>query len=194
MENIILKDDLNLVVANNSISLLLPIITDTLNEFGIKQNKKIFMYLVEEERNYYIGKLVSLISGIDFRTIDNYCNTCNPWINSNKKVLEVTEHKRYIEAMDKVISSNLLITDKNYTNDDVIDYILLDEEENIERSAIIIIDNLKKLLTFTKYTKEEVILKFKNYSKKYKTKFLLFSVNNDLDESLIDNIINIENI
>lgn len=191
MKKIVLKDDLNLVASNHSISLLLPIIIDSLNELGIKENKKVFMYSVENERNYYIGKLISLISGIDFRTIDNYCNICNPWINSNKKVLDITEHKKYIESMDKVISSDLLITDKNYTNDDIIDYILLDKDENVERSDIIIIDNLKKILNLTKYTKEEVILRFKNYSKKYKTKFLLFSVNNDLDESLINNIINI---
>jgi len=201
--NFISNNNTNLIVSKKGYHSLIPVIITALNEYAINNKNRVYMYCFENQRAYYISKLISLLTELDISIIHNYIDTCNSLNSIDKNVLNKKDYDNYLSGMKKIIESDLLIA--NYTdyltedtpNQDPVDTILYNfsSDELEYKTEIIIIDSLELLEKYSKYTKEEIINRIKNYSNKYNTKFIIFD---KWDQSLtienIDNIVTVEQI
>lgn len=171
-----MEGDIIFNTSNNSMEEIINI----LNEFGIKKDSKIFLYTIKEKREYFIIKLLNLISNIDKVVLNNYINVCDAFQVYKKMVLDDKDISKFINAYNKIINSNIYITEHDETIlkssvwNDYIDYILLDHEDINDASEYIIIYNFEDLVEVSMYSKDEILIKFKDYNQKYNTKFLLF--------------------
>lgn len=198
--NFISSDNLNLVVSDKGNYMNVSIILSVLNEGAIKEKKSIYMYCIENNKTYYMSRLISLVTGIDIDTVHNYCNPCDCYNGLNKKILEFSEYDNYLNGMKMIIESDLMIagyTDglgEHIISRDPLDTILLESSNDLElkKIDIIIIDSLSKLIKYSKYDREEIIKRIKAYSLRYNVKFLIFDCwNHFVDSKGIDNIINV---
>lgn len=171
-----IEGDIIFNTSDNSMSQVINI----LNEFGIKKNSKIFLYTLREKREYYIIKLLNLMTDIDNNILNNYVNVCDTFQVYKKLVLDNKDITKFIEAYNKIINSNIYITEhsENLLSssiwNDYVDYILLNYDDEKDASDIVIIYNFNDLVESSKYNKDEILSKFKNYNQKYHTRFFLF--------------------
>lgn len=167
--NDILENDIT-VIASRPLNGKVNLTLDVLYEFGIKQKKKIRMFHFDNPSSFYVEKLTSLISNIDEREIHEYFHPCRHQRNHLK-----IKAKPFIKALEKVINSNIEMVDLEFgiVLEDMLDYLLDYDEKYL--TDLIIIDTFDSLVKKSKFPKDEVLRKLKEYAKKYHTKIVLLS-------------------
>ncbi len=161
---------------NDNVSLLyfkspkekIPLLINILEEYGIKQNKKIYMQSFDIKSSYYVNHLISLISKINFKYIDSYMFPIGAKSNDLKNY-KINANK-FVEAIEKIRKSNISIsTSKIYDDEDWLDYIFNYSYQ------VIIIDNFDKFIEKSNKNTKTIIKTINNYTKKYKAEIILFT-------------------
>lgn len=154
-------NDIKEYILNNEITLIITSpnsktlsIINLLNELSIKNKYKTTLFSFNISSTYYLQKLISLLSGINNNTITKYFY---PHVSFSKHNKEKINRDKFIDAIEKIQNSNLLINnEKHITDKDYLDYILDYSENNV-----IIVDDLYALLDKTKYSLDEILIKVK---------------------------------
>jgi len=134
------------------IALSSEIITKALNN-----NKKVLIYTLENDCDYFFIHLLSRISDLPIAGIQKYYK---PYLGSSKTSKEKIDTSKYIQALEYIQNSQLFINSNVYIDGDVIDYIL--EFDNLENFDLIIINNLDLLLKKSEYLIDEIMNKLRN--------------------------------
>ncbi len=150
--------------------------------YGIKENKKIYMQSFLLHTSYYVNRLISYISKIDFKIIESYMF---PVSNKNNTLkYKNINMKDFTFALKKIKESNIVIKDSKILDEqDWIDYIFNLNNEY----QVIIIDNFEYLLKNTKNSFKEIKIKIEKYSKKYNTNVILFINEKELTKYKFNN-------
>lgn len=150
--------------------------------YGIKENKKIYMQSFLLHTSYYVNRLISYISKIDFKIIESYMF---PVSNKNNTLkYKNINMKDFTFALKKIKESNIVIKDSKILDEqDWIDYIFNLNNEY----QVIIIDNFECLLKNTKNSFKEIKIKIEKYSKKYNTNVILFINEKELTKYKFNN-------
>lgn len=136
----ILNNDITLVVTTPLTRTLF--IINLLNELSIKDKYRTFLYGVNIRCEYYFHKLISNLSGISRQLISKYYY---PYISLSKNSKEKINRDKFIDAIEKIQDSKILISNN---------IISLDE---IDMNDVLIIDNFNMFLDKTMYDLDEMI-------------------------------------
>lgn len=148
----ILSNQITLVITSPN-SRTLSII-NLINELSIKEKYKTILFSFNISCNYYLQKLISFLSGINNRLITKYFF---PHTMLGKYNEDKINRERFLDSIEKIQSSNILMNSEKYVGDkDYIDYILDYSESNV-----LIIDDLYVLLDKTKYSLDEILTRVK---------------------------------
>lgn len=148
----ILNNKITLVITSPN-SKILSII-NLLNELSIKGKYKIVLFSFNISCNYYLQKLISFLSGINNSIITKYFY---PYVINSKKNRDKINRNKFIDSIEEIQSSNILMNSEKYAVDkDYLDYILDYSESNV-----LIIDDFYALLDKTKYSLDEILIKVK---------------------------------
>ena len=148
----ILNNKITLVITSPN-SKILSII-NLLNELSIKGKYKTVLFSFNISCNYYLQKLISFLSGINNSIITKYFY---PYVINSKKNRNKINRNKFIDSIEKIQSSNILMNSEKYAVDkDYLDYILDYSESNV-----LIIDDFYALLDKTKYSLDEILIKVK---------------------------------
>lgn len=148
----ILNNKITLVITSPN-SKILSII-NLLNELSIKGKYRTVLFSFNISCNYYLQKLISFLSGINNSIITKYFY---PYVINSKKNRNKINRNKFIDSIEKIQSSNILMNSEKYAVDkDYLDYILDYSESNV-----LIIDDFYALLDKTKYSLDEILIKVK---------------------------------
>ena len=148
----ILSNQITLVITSPN-SRTLSII-NLINELSIKEKYKTIIFSFNISCNYYLQKLISFLSGINNRLITKYFFPHTMFGKNNEDKIN---RERFLDSIEKIQSSNILMNSENYVGDkDYIDYIL-----DYSESDVLIIDDLYVLLDKTKYSLDEILTRVK---------------------------------
>lgn len=120
-----------------------------------------FFYSFNINSTYYINKLIAKLSGLDYKLIIKYAYPCT---TIGKTMHNKINREKYLQAIERLQQSKLLIAHTKIFKEDYVDYLLDIDNEYL------VIDDFKTLLYYTKYPLEEIIIK----TKKAKKKIILF--------------------
>ena len=163
------------VICSKSPKERIPLLTNFLYLYGIKENKNVYLQTFLLNSSYYVNQLISYISNIDFKIIESYMVPFT--IKSNCLKRQKINSEDFIYALEKIRKSNIVISStKIFEEQDWIDYIFDFNHEY----QIIIVDNFADLLTKTKKSFKQIKLKIEKYSKKYNPKIILFMSEKEL--------------
>ena len=138
----ILNNDITFIVTSPNTRTLS--IINLLNELSIKDKYKTILFSLNISSNYYLQKLISFLSSINSNLITKYFYPCSTISKKNKDKIN---RNRFINSIEKVQNSNILMNCEKYILDkDYIDYVL-DYLEN---------DGFYELLDKTKYSLDEI--------------------------------------
>lgn len=116
----ILNNKITLVITSPN-SKILSII-NLLNELSIKGKYKTVLFSFNISCNYYLQKLISFLSGINNSIITKYFY---PYVINSKKNRNKINRNKFIDSIEKIQSSNILMNSEKYAVDkDYLDYIL----------------------------------------------------------------------
>ena len=148
----VLNNEITFIITSSNAKILS--IVNLLNELSIKDNYKTTLFSFNISCNYYLQKLLSLLSGINTNIISKYFQ---PYARLSKCNKDKINRDKFINSIEKIQSSGILMNDKKYVADkDYIDYILDYSENNV-----IIIDDFYALLDKTKYSLDEILIRLK---------------------------------
>ena len=116
----ILNNKITLVITSPN-SKILSII-NLLNELSIKGKYKTVLFSFNISCNYYLQKLISFLSGINNSIITKYFY---PYVINSKKNRDKINRNKFIDSLEEIQSSNILMNSEKYAVDkDYLDYIL----------------------------------------------------------------------
>lgn len=170
---------------NDNISLLynknpkerIPLLINILEEYGIKQRKKIYMQSFDVKASYYVNHLISLISKIDFKLIDSYMFPVETTSNELKSY-EIDAND-FVSAIDAIRKSQIVISsDEVFPDEDWFDYIF--DLSSVQPYQVIIIDNFAKLIEKSNKNIRTIKKIINRYVKKYQAEIILFM--DDIDQ------------
>lgn len=148
----ILKNDITLIAITSQSKV--SFIINLINELSIKDKKSTSLFSFNTRSQYYSLRLISFLSGLNRQLIRKYAY---PYVTLSKNNTEAINRDKYIDAIEKIQKSNILMCSEKYNNEDYLDYIL-----NYSNSDVLIIDDFYSLLTKTKYNLSEVFSTIKN--------------------------------
>lgn len=166
------------------------ITSELLYKYTIKENKKTLLYSLDDGDDYYITHLISRISNIPTIDVRKYFHPCHGVSKGSNKI----DRDKFIDAIEIIQKSDFIINSNLFLACDVMDY--LEEYLELEKLDLLIINSLDYLLKESKYSLEEILIKLKDFSKKYNTHIILWNnVKRDVDngknkEIKLENILN----
>lgn len=147
----------------------IPLLINILDLYGIKEQKTIYMQSFLLRTSYYVNRLISHLSKINFQVIESYMFPVGAKTNALKE--QKINVQDFILALEKVRHANIVISSsKVFPEQDWVD-IIFDFDNEYQ---IIIIDSLEDLLKNT--TKSFKCLKntMEKYSQRYNAQIILF--------------------
>lgn len=179
-----MKENISLIYSND-ITERYKFLINLLKEYGINQNKKIYLYSFELNYNYYVNHLISLLSKIDYLVIVSYMNptmTMSLELQSKK-----IDRDSFIDAIETVRNSNIIISStKVFEEESYLEYIF--NLEKIEPYDVVIIDDFRSFVNKTEENVDEIIKHIEKYIKKFNTEVVLFIDEDDLEKYNLENI------
>ncbi len=159
----------------------IPLLLNFLYEYGILQNKKVYLQSFDLSSYYYINRLVSLISKIEFRLVESYMFPIETKTLSLKK--EKMDYNEFMSALEKIRNSHIVISSNKVFNEDWLDYIF---DKTIEPYDVIIINDFDKLLKKSHKDIKTIKKTIEQYSEKYNTYVILFAKDSVLINKFLD--------
>ncbi len=158
----------------------------SINQFFIRiwksQKKKVYLQSFNLSSYYYINRLISLISKIDFKLVESYMFPIGTKIDILTK--ERIDYNEFMLALEKIRNSRLVISSNKIFNDDWLDYIF--DKTTIKPYDVIIIDNFDKFLKESNKDIKTIKRTIQKYSKKYNTCVILFTKDDILRNQFLD--------
>lgn len=157
----------------------------------LDNNKNITLFSLNNPTNFYIEYLLSEITGIDKKTIQQYLNPCSHYKNN---ILSIDEIK-YMNGLKYLLNHNLSIHDNYSVNTTIIDGINKRKDKIIymiknSNSNLIIIDNIEYL----KKDLKNILKQLKKISKEKNINFIIFTnLKREYEENYKQDISSFEN-
>ena len=163
------------VILSDNLKKRIPMLINILEEYGIREQKKVYMQAFLFNFSNYVNKLISLISKIDFKLVESYMFPVGAKRNTLKK--EKIDHSKFILTLEKIRDSHIVISSNKIFNEDWLDYIF--DKTTIEPYDDKFLKKSNKDIKTIKKTIEE-------YSKKHNTPIILFAKDSILENNFLD--------
>lgn len=162
------------VIASRPACGRLQMILSFLKEYGIKQNKKIFFYNFVDTSIWYTMNLISFLSGIEKEIVRKFYYPCEMFSKEKKDF----DKEKLIHTIEKINNSSIFMEDFTYIlepDTDVVDYFFNSLTSLDFNYEFLVINSLDALIKKSKYTIDEILLRFYNFAKYEKTRILFIS-------------------
>ncbi len=144
----------------------IPLIVSLLQKLAIDENRELFLYSFRIRSDFYCDKLISSLSGIDYKLIQSYRY---PHVEISKNKKEKIDRDSYIEAIERIQRSHLLMSSqKGILDEDIVDYLL--EDTDFE---LLLIDDFDYLVLESRYDKETIMKRLEQYARNHRVMILL---------------------
>ncbi len=144
----------------------IPLIVSLLQKWAIDENRKIFLYSFRIRSDFYCEKLISYLSGIDYKLIQFYRY---PYVGISKNRKEKIDRDSYIKAIERIQRSHLIMSSqKGILKEDIVDYLL--EDSDFE---LLLIDDFDYLVLESNYDKETIMKRLEQYASNHRVMILL---------------------
>ena len=153
----------------------IPLIVSLLKQWAIDENRKIFLYSFRIRSGFYCEKLISSLSGIDYKLIRSYRY---PYIGISKNSKEKIDRDSYIEAIERIQRSQLIMSSqKGILKEDIVDYLLGDND-----FELLLIDDFDYFVLESNYDKETIMKRLEQYASNHRVMILLGGEKNRIQE------------
>ncbi len=176
-----MNDNISVILSDN-LKKRIPMLINILEEYGIREQKKVYMQAFLFNSSNYVNKLISLISKIDFKLVESYMFPVGAKRNTLKK--EKIDYNKFILTLEKIRNSNIVISSNKIFNEDWLDYIF--DKTTIEPYDVIIIDDFDKFLKKSNKDIKTIKKTIEEYSKKHNTSIILFAKDSILENNFLD--------
>lgn len=176
-----MNNNISVILSDNLINYI-PLLINILEEYGIREQKKIYLQSFIFNSSYYVNRLISLISKIDFKLVESYMFPVGAKTKSLTK--EKIDYNKFVLAIEKIRKSYIVISSNKVFDEDWLDYIF--DKNTIESYDVIIIDDFDKLLKESNKDIKMIKKTIEEYSKKNNTYVILFTEDSKLKNKFLD--------
>ena len=153
----------------------IPFIVSLLKQWAIYENRKIFLYSFRVRSDFYCEKLISSLSGIDYKIIKAYRY---PYVGISKNHKDKIDRDSYIDAIERIQRSHLIMSSqKGIPDEDIVDYLLDDFE-----FELLLIDDFDYLVLESNYDKETIMSMLEQYAKNHPVMMIVGGEKTRLEE------------
>ncbi len=174
-----MNDNISVILSDNFKNRM-PLLINILEEYGIREQKRVYMQTFLFNSSYYVNHLISLISKIDFKLVESYMFPVGSKTKTliNKKI----DYNEFMSALEKIRNSHIVVSSNKIFNEDWLDYIF---DKTIEPYDVIIIDDFDRFLKESYEDIKTIKKTIEGYSKKNNTCVILFAKDETLKNKLL---------
>lgn len=176
-----MNDNISVILSKN-FKKRIPLLINILEEYGIKEQKRVYMQAFLFPSSYYVNRLISLISKIDFKLTESYMLPTKAKTNFLAK--SKLDYHKFMLALEKIRKANIIISSHKVFKEDLLDYIF--DEGVIEPYDAIIIDDFDSFLEKSNKDIETIKQAIEAYSKKHNTYVILFMKDSNLKNHFLN--------
>ncbi len=176
-----MNDNISVILSDN-LNNHIPLLINILEVYGIREQKKIYLQSFIFNSSYYVNRLISLISKIDFKLVESYMFPVGAKTKAVTK--EKIDYNKFVLAIEKIRKSYIVISNNKVFDEDWLDYIF--DKNTIESYDVIIIDDFDKLLKESNKDIKMIKKTIEEYSKKNNTYVILFTEDSKLKNKFLD--------
>ncbi len=176
-----MNDNISVILSDNFKNCM-PLLINILEEYGIRERKRVYVQSFLLNFSHYVNHLISLISKIDFKLVESYMFPIKAKTVALTK--EKIDYNEFMLALEKIRNSNIVISSNKVFDEEWLNYIF--DKNIIEPYDVIIIDDFDKLLR--KSNKDIKLIKkiIEEYSKQNNTYIILFTTDGTLKNKFIN--------
>ncbi len=175
-----MNDNISVILSDNFKNRI-PLLVNILKEYGIREQKRVYIQSFLFHSSHYVNRLISLISKIDFKLVESYIFPVGA--KTKAVIKEKIDYNEFMSALEKIRHSNIVISSNKVFDEDWLDYIF---DKTIEPYDVIIIDDFDKFLKESNKDIKTIKETIEEYSKKYNTSVILFTNNSKLKNNFLN--------
>lgn len=175
-----MNDNISVILSDNFKNRI-PLLVNILEEYGIREQKRVYVQSFLFHSSHYVNCLISLISKIDFKLVESYMFPIGA--KTKAVIKEKIDDNEFMSALEKIRHSNIVISSNKVFDEDWLDYIF---DKTIEPYDVIIIDDFDKFLKESNKDIKTIKETIEEYSKKHNTSVILFANNSKLKNNFLD--------
>ncbi len=157
-----------------------------LNEYALNQNKSVFLPIFYVPKNFYLSKLIALLSGESYKIIETYLD---PTLGVSHTTKEKINPTKFVNAIEKIRSSDLIMSKNKFSDETYLEFIF----EHNSKYDCILIDDFDDFISSTPEDIETIFNQIENYAKENQSEVILFMNEKDIENYQIPKNYQIEN-
>ncbi|MCI9279373.1 MAG: hypothetical protein HFJ02_01055 [Bacilli bacterium] len=145
-----------------------------LNEYALNQNKSVFLPIFYVPKNFYLSKLIALLSGESYKIIETYLD---PTLGVSHTTKEKINPTKFVNAIEKIRSSDLIMSKNKFSDETYLEFIF----EHNSKYDCILIDDFDDFISSTPEDIETIFNQIENYAKENQSEVILFMNEKDIE-------------
>ncbi len=145
-----------------------------LNEYALNQNKSVFLPIFYVPKNFYLSKLIALLSGESYKLIETYLD---PTLGVSHTTKEKINPTKFVNAIEKIRSSDLIMSKNKFSDETYLEFIF----EHNSKYDCILIDDFDDFIISTPEDIETIFNQIENYAKENQSEVILFMNEKDIE-------------
>ncbi len=145
-----------------------------LNEYALNQNKSVFLPIFYVPKNFYLSKLIALLSGESYKLIETYLD---PTLGVSHTTKEKINPTKFVNAIEKIRSSDLIMSKNKFSDETYLEFIF----EHNSKYDCILIDDFDDFISSTPEDIETIFNQIENYAKENQSEVILFMNEKDIE-------------
>ena len=172
-----MNDNISVILSDN-LKFRIPLLINILEEYGINKQERVYMQSFLFNSSYYVNRLISLISKIDYKLVESYMFPVGA--KTNSLVKEKIDYHKFMLALEKIRNSHIVISCNKIFNEDWLDYIFDNTYD------VIIIDDFDKFIKESNKDIKIIKKTIEEYCKKNNAQVILFAKDSILKNKFLD--------